>query len=581
MNKISFRNTVFRFFLGAGKRKAICIVVIYLFVSFAPSFLLILNRTIFDTFSNDFSLKLVSGLLLLYMIVQIVSKVLASIQKRLMAIISHDIQVKMQREVQEKMMRINYMELDNPDTSDLVQRVSDHIPGQCASAVFLILDIVGMAVQIVTAIAILMDIHFMIPVILTVFTIPYIFLYKKMCFDNYFREVNQGKEYRKNWYLIKMLFDKHYNKELKVYDCFGYLGDKEKGINEQLHHESYRIAKKYSLLGILLDIVKSVGKAACMMITVALIVYKDVSISAFTVLMQAMDSMQACLMDIFAKIRDIGSLRLSLEDYRKFHQLAEESRAAGQVRLNEKEPFMALKNVSFSYPTKEGALKNVTLTIREGEKLAIVGKNGSGKTTLINVLLGFYRPLSGEIQIGETALEDCMADFRARTVYIMQNTPRYILSIEDNIKMGRDIVAADVMEILGIDKMTEHAPSKGQTLLGEENDDSYNISGGEWSKLGIARNAQKEEPILYIMDEPTAALDPVVESKIFEAFDQITKEKTTIFISHRLGMISLADRIIVMDDGMIAEQGSHSELMERRGLYHDMYCEQMQLYERQ
>ncbi len=580
MNQISYRNTVFKFFLGAGKGKAVCIVVIYLCVSLAPSFLLILNRTIFDTFSNVFSLRLVSGLLLSYMIIQIVSKVLAAIQKRLMTVISHDIRTKMQREVQEKMMRVQYLELDNPDTFDLIQRVSNHIPGQCASAVFLVFDLVGMAVQILTAITILADIHFMIPVILTVFTVPYIFLYRKMCFDNYFREVNQGKEYRKNWYLIRMLFDKHYNKELKVYDCFGYLGDKEKGINEKLHHESYVIARKYALLGILLDIVKSVGKAACMMIAVALIVYKDVSISAFTVLMQAMDSMQACLMDIFAKIRDIGALRLSMEDYQRFHRLAEEPRAAGQVQLNEKEPIIALKNVNFSYPTKKSALKDVTLTIHEGEKIAIVGKNGSGKTTLINVLLGFYRPLSGEIQIGETALEDCIADFRSRTVYIMQNMPKYILSIGDNIKMGRDIVAADVINVLGIDRMIDHAPDGGQTLLGEENDNPYNLSGGEWSRLGIARNAQKEDPIVYIMDEPTAALDPVAESKIFESFDRITKGKTTIFISHRLGMVSLADRIIVLDGGMIAEQGTHIELMERKGLYHDMYCEQIQLYER-
>lgn len=357
-------------------------------------------------------------------------------------------------------------------------------------------------------------------------------------------------------------------------------GDKEKGINEKLHHESYVIARKYALLGILLDIVKSVGKAACMMIAVALIVYKDVSISAFTVLMQAMDSMQACLMDIFAKIRDIGALRLSMEDYQRFHRLAEEPRAAGQVQLNEKEPIIALKNVNFSYPTKKSALKDVTLTIHEGEKIAIVGKNGSGKTTLINVLLGFYRPLSGEIQIGETALEDCIADFRSRTVYIMQNMPKYILSIGDNIKMGRDIVAADVINVLGIDRMIDHAPDGGQTLLGEENDNPYNLSGGEWSRLGIARNAQKEDPIVYIMDEPTAALDPVAESKIFESFDRITKGKTTIFISHRLGMVSLADRIIVLDGGMIAEQGTHIELMERKGLYHDMYCEQIQLYER-
>lgn len=99
--------------------------------------------------------------------------------------------------------------------------------------------------------------------------------------------------------------------------------------------------------------------------------------------------------------------------------------------------------------------------------------------------------------------------------------------------------------------------------------------------MGIARNTQKIDPDLFIMDEPTASLDPISESKIFESFSSITNGKTTIFISHRLGMVSLADRIIVLDNGVIVEQGSHDELIKRKGLYYDMYSEQIQLYERQ
>lgn len=285
-------------------------------------------------------------------------------------------------------------------------------------------------------------------------------------------------------------------------------------------------------------------------------------------------------MNIFSKIRDFGSLHLALDDYKKFRNLTDESHATTKIQLNREGPFIELKNISFSYPSKEDALKNVNLTIFEGEKIAIVGKNGSGKTTLVNVLLGFYKPLSGEIKIMQTKLDDCIEDFRRRTIYIMQNTPQYGLSIEDNIKMGKDIVAPDIIQVLDIDKLIDKAPAREYTLLGEENDDQYNISGGEWSKLGIARNAQKKDAILYIMDEPTAALDPIAESKIFESFDGITNCKTTIFISHRLGMISLADRIIVLDNGTIAEQGSHNELMKQKGLYYDMYSEQIQLYER-
>lgn len=582
MKKNDSLNAVLKIFFNVGKGKSICIVIIYLIVSLIPSLLLILNRDIFDSFSNNmFSFKLISALMLLYISLQILSKILSLIQKKLMTIISHDIQMKMQKEIQEKMLKINYLEFDNSDTFDLIQRVSNNIPSKCASSIFMILDIIGIGVQMFTAIAILTGIHWSIPIILVLFTIPYIFLYKKMCFDNYFQEVNQGKKHRKNWYLIKMLFDKHFNKELKIYDCFEYLGNKEKYINEDLHHENYIIAKKYSLLGVILDIVKSFGKAVCMIITIALIVYKNASISAFTVLVQAMDSMQGCLMNVFSKFRDFGSLHLAFDDYKKFHALDDEINTVTSIQLDRDTPLIKFKNVSFSYPTKTNALNNVNLTIREGEKIAIVGKNGSGKTTLVNVLLGFYKPLSGDIEISGVNLNDCIKDFRSRAVYIMQNTPQYILSIEDNIKMGTNIVNSNVIEVLGVNKIIDKAPDKEHTLLGEENDDQYNISGGEWAKLGIARNTQKIDPALFIMDEPTASLDPISESKIFESFSSITNGKTTIFISHRLGMVSLADRIIVLDKGVIVEQGSHDELIKRKGLYYDMYSEQIQLYERQ
>ena len=330
-----------------------------------------------------------------------------------------------------------------------------------------------------------------------------------------------------------------------------------------------------------MDIVKSFGKAVCMIITIALIVYKNASISAFTVLVQAMDSMQECLMNVFSKFRDFGSLHLAFDDYKKFHALDDEINTVTSIQLDRDKPLIKFKNVSFSYPTKTNALNKMNLTIREGEKIAIVGKNGSGKTTLVNVLLGFYKPLSGDIEISGVNLNDCIKDFRSRVVYIMQNTPQYILSIEDNIKMGTNIVNSNIIEILGVNKIIDKAPDREHTLLGEENDDQYNISGGEWAKLGIARNTQKIDPDLFIMDEPTASLDPISESKIFESFSSITNGKTTIFISHRLGMVSLADRIIVLDNGVIVEQGSHDELIKRKGLYYDMYSEQIQLYERQ
>lgn len=261
MKKTKALNYVFHVFFEAGKGKSVCVVFAYIVISLIPSLLLILNRKIFDQLSADvFSFAVSGALIAFFVFLQILSKALFLIQKRLMSSIGYDVQTEVQKELQSKMMRISYIEFDSSDTLDLVQRVSANIPAKCSSAVFMIMDIVSALIQLFTAVFILIDVHWAVPVILILFTVPYLFLYKKMCFANYFKEINQGKRHRKNWYLIKMLFDKHYNKELKVYDCFQYLGDKERLINEDLHMENYEMAKKYSVFAVLLDIAKSMGK---------------------------------------------------------------------------------------------------------------------------------------------------------------------------------------------------------------------------------------------------------------------------------------------------------------------------------
>lgn len=582
MKKTRSLISAFKLFFDTGKTKAVFILGLYMFVSLIPYILLLLNKKIFESFdSNTFSLEITMSLLGFYLFFQISMKVLSFVQRLIMLQVRHKIEVEIQKRIQDKMYCISYLEFDNPDTKDLIQRVSGTIPAKSASSVFLFLDIICVVVQLMTAAIVLLDIHFIVPIILILFTVPYIFMYKKMCFDNYFQEVEQGKNHRKNWYLIQMLFSKHFNKELNIYNCFDYLGNKEKQINLQLHRECYSIAKKYSFYGMILDIIKNVGKSLCMILTVFLIIFYGVGISAFTILVQTTDTMQNCLMAIFSKVKDFSSLYLAFDDYEKFCSIKDE-RCLEQKMDDEDEGFLIeLKNVSFSYPTKSNAVHNICFKLKVGEKVAIVGKNGSGKTTLINILLGFYEPDNGSITVFKHKLTDVLHDFRKKTVYIMQSPPHYSMSIQENLSLSKEIVNTEILNVLNVDEIIDKAPFKENTLLGEENDDQYNLSGGEWAKLGISRNAQKENPILFIMDEPTAALDPIIESKIFDSFNDITKEKTTIFVSHRLGMVSLADRIIVLDDGEIVEQGCHRELMDTKGLYYEMFSEQLQLYARE
>lgn len=569
----------FSFFWNAGSVGALAVMMIYLVISIIPSLLLLINKRIFENFSKvSWDINLILALIGFYFILQVTSAILSFVKTILMKRIQHIMQVNLQKEIQNKMLRVNFFELDNSKIKDLIQRVSKKMPDKSSNTLFMSFDIIDFIIQIVTSIIILVEIHWLIPMLLIIFTIPYFFLYKKMCFDNYFNEVNQGNLHRKNWYLIQMLFKKHYNKEMKIYQDFEYLGEKQRKLNKELHDKNYEIAKKYSWYGIFLDMIKSIGKILCIFVVLYLIMNGKAGIAGITVLFQSMDSIQNSLMNGFSKIRDFSSLCLAYNDYLEFCNLPEETVVT--FEKDKEDLFIEMQHISFDYPTKKAALNNVNLEIKKGEKIAIVGKNGSGKTTLVHILLGFYKPANGVLKVYDDSLAQDKVSLRNHTVYMMQNMPKYSLTLSENLSMGQDSVASDMENILNIKELIEKAPMKGDTLLGEENDDCYNISGGEWAKVGMVRNSKKSSPVLYVLDEPTAAMDPLVESKIFQTFKQITGKATTIFISHRLGMVSLADRIVVMDEGRIAEQGTHQELMQLKGLYYTMYTKQLNLYER-
>lgn len=581
MKKFDAINMAFKIFIKSGKGTSVMICFLYLAISLVPSILLIINKLIFEEFSAaSFSVITVCMLLGFYVLMQLISKILSYLQSLLQSQSGYKIQIMLQKIINKKMLKMYYFEFDNPNTKDIISRVSSSVPEKSSGLVFGILDAISILVQIILAIAILINIHWLIPLTLVAFSVPYIFLYKKMCFDNYFLKVNQGKEHRKNWYLIQMLFDKNFNKELKVYDCFDYLGKKEEDVNIKLHKESYSVAKKYALLTVLLDIVKGFGKGISILISIYLILFMNASIAAFTVLIESMDSMQGGLLNLFSKIGDFNSTLLVFNDYMKFSNIGIEDSEEKLSTHIDKTPFITINNLSFDYPTKANILNNISLTINCGDKIAIVGENGSGKTTLVNLLLGLYKPTRGKIEISGNDLNKCFLDFRKKVVYVMQNMPQYRISIDENLRFNNVLIDRKILEILDIDKISDKAPKGNNTQLGEENDDCYNISGGEWAKLGIARNCQKSDPLLFIFDEPTAALDPMIESKIFESFDKITKNVTTVFISHRLGMVKLADRIIVMDRGMVKETGTHDSLMKKKGIYYKMFTEQLQLYDK-
>jgi ATP-binding cassette subfamily B protein len=234
----------------------------------------------------------------------------------------------------------------------------------------------------------------------------------------------------------------------------------------------------------------------------------------------------------------------------------------GEVRIN---------NLSFRYPgTKTYALKDISLSIKNGEKIAIVGANGSGKTTLVKLICGLYDIAEGSITIGDEPVSVVFQDFSLLSLPIGNNIAAGALYDKNKVW--------NALEKVGMRKRVEAFDNKlDQPLFKDYDEDGTDLSGGEAQKIAIARGIYKDSP-LFILDEPTAALDPKAEYEIFTRMNEISEGKTTIFISHRLYSCKFCDRVIVIDKGRIVQEGTHDELVGIPGKYSEMWNAQAQHY---
>jgi len=235
-------------------------------------------------------------------------------------------------------------------------------------------------------------------------------------------------------------------------------------------------------------------------------------------------------------------------------------------------------NVSFSYDGERSPLKNINLKIKQGETVALVGSTGSGKTTLVNLLARFYKPSSGKITINEKNINDFeLESFRSNIAFVDQHVRLFNDTVKGNIAFGqKDIMSLEsVIHAAKVSNSTEFIEKLGNQFDTEIGEDGITLSGGQRQRLSIARAIAKDSPIL-ILDEATSALDSATEKLVQSAINKMQQGRTTIIIAHRLSTIKNADRIIVLKEGKIIEQGSHKELMKSPGEYAKLNQEQSQ-----
>ena len=392
-------------------------------------------------------------------------------------------------------------------------------------------------------------------------------------------------------YFSNILFGNvNYAKLLRIYDPDDLVAKKAAAdINQQVNEDT-----KYQLkadgIGNLSDIITSlvIGLMYCILsirvlrgklllgTMIACVGYLEVIINNLSSMLYAWNSRNASLATVQQYITLMQTEDETGLNSEKTDEIAS---AAPAEKLT-----LEFKHVYFKYPEdQEDILKDLNFKITTGEKIAIVGPNGSGKTTMIKLLLRLYEPSKGQILLnGQDIRQLDLTKYQRIFGTVFQDFTLFAWSIKDNILMGAPFDQTKMRRILSQVELSDRInqlPQGLETSISQELDeDGVELSGGERQKIAIARALYRDSPVV-VLDEPTAALDPVAEANIFSKFNELTAGKTAIFISHRMSSTQFSDRILVLNDGKIVERGTHAELLNQKGLYQQLYHEQAKYFQ--
>ncbi len=379
-------------------------------------------------------------------------------------------------------------------------------------------------------------------------------------------------------YAEKAITDREFFKETRLLGAFGLLFRMYGDAVTLLNAHTWKTEKKTVLIESGLRALSLIGYMAILAMLFNFLRAGEISVGSFAAVFASIGSLFGVMEEIV--VRHIGGMSNNLGKIRNFVRFLDiPERTAGKGRPEG--GGIELRGVTFRYPGKEeDTIRGISLTVRPGETVAIVGGNGAGKTTLMRLISGIYLPREGEIAIGGVRT----GDISPSTLYegfsaVFQKFQKYRMTLKDNVLVSseKDGDAARSLALADVDVTSESFPVGLDTMLSREFE-GVDISGGQWQRVAIARGYHRDHTII-LLDEPTAAIDPIEESKIYRQFADISRGKTAVIVTHRMGSAKIADRIVVMENGRINDIGTHDELVARGGLYATMWDAQAQWYE--
>jgi ATP-binding cassette subfamily B protein len=444
--------------------------------------------------------------------------------------------------------------------------------------------------QVITTITLSISIMFFSPwlmLLLILGVVPAFMGESHFAFLGYAKNFRQTPLRRQLDYLRILGGSKEAAKELKLFGLRKFLIDRFTKLSDEIYVENIGLSRRKLIAGSLLSMVGTMGYYSAYVFVIWRTVNGALSIGTLTFLAGAIQQASTNIQQIFSTIAAIGDQALFLTDLLAFFQMEPTIRSKPNA-LPAPRPIkqgVEFRNVSFSYPGNSRLiLDHINFQLHPAERLALIGENGQGKTTIVKLITRLYDPTEGQILLDGIDLRDYdLEDLHREMGVIFQDFMRYEMTAAENIAVGRveELKNPKLLEIAAHKSMADatiaRLPKGYDQMLGRRFEEGVDISGGEWQKVALARAYLRDAQIL-ILDEPTAALDARSEFEVFQRFAELTAGKMALFISHRFSTVRSADRIIVLENGRIAEEGSHDQLSRLGGKYAEMFEMQASSY---
>lgn len=477
-------------------------------------------------------------------------------------------------------MRLDLAHYESPEFHDILNRAQQSGSQYPMRVVRLLTSLLGQLTRFGGLLTLLLRFSPWVMLLLVLSTLPTFGIGVRYSHRRFWMNRRQTPSRRLADYFGEVLTEAKYVKEVRLFNLGNYLVQQYRTIRDEFNQESRQLAGRQSLAQFGIEVVSNTGFYGAYALVLRQALRGTVTIGDLTLYVGAFQQAQSAIAAMLNSIALIYEYNLYVSQYFEFLDLRPTvfSPRVPQVFPQPIQQGLVLQDVVFTYPgANQPTIRNVSLTVKPGECIALVGLNGSGKTTLLKLISRLYDIDRGEISIDGTSLSDFeLDDLRQSIGVLFQDFARYALNVDDNIGFGnlerrthepfihraaQDAGAAEIIDGLELGY---------KTVLGKMFSGGVDLSGGQWQKIGLARAFMSDAQIL-ILDEPTAAVDAIAEHDLFQRFRQLTQGKMTFLVSHRFSTVRMADRIVVLDQGQISEVGSHDELMHHHGIYQKMF----------